>query len=805
MNIIIPLGGKGERFRNKGYRAPKPLINIFDKCMIDYVLDNLSIQESDKVFIIFNKYLEEYNFHGHINANYPFITLIKIDDTRGASETLYRGIKIILDNYDHNRKTMVLDCDTFYTEDILDIFRGCNENTVFYRKNYDIQAMYSYIELNSENDITSIKEKEKISDNANTGAYAFTDINVLHQYCKHVLDNNISFKSEMYTSCVISEMIKQDIKFKGFELKEELVYSLGTPHEVDQFVNTRFAFLFDLDGTLVITDKIYYDVWYEILLNYNIFLDENMFKKYIQGNNDLYVKNNLLRNVSITVPELSAMKDDLFLKNKSKIIVIDGVYDLLLKIKTQGHKICIVTNCNKRVSTEIARMTGIDKYIDFIISNNDCVNGKPNCEPYRKAIERYNISNDRCFIFEDSKSGLISGKGVCPKLLIGIETNYDKSTLTNNGAHTTIKNYLDLDLKNLLLHQTDYISYLKNIIKQHSNLSDIIDITIDGNKLKGGFIADVISFNTITRHGEYSQILKYEVDNDNNLSVMSRQIELYKREYYFYTNISPYVNVKIPKFYHLIANENNDVFGIVLENLFKKGFKLNLNLNIESIDISLKIVDRMALLHSKFWNADLKYKFPELKANNDKIFMPFLHEFIKSRYDIFKQKWHNVLNDFQKQKCDEIYDNFDKIQAGIANNDNLTLIHGDIKSPNIFYDTENNEPYFIDWQHCAIGSGCQDLIFFVIESFDIENTIRIFNLLKEYYYTKLLEYGVKYSYGKYEHDLYCAICYIPFFTSVWFGSTKQDELIDKNFPYFLITKLFNLIEYVSSSGLSGNK
>ena len=51
MNIIIPLGGKGERFSKNGYKQVKPLINIFDKKMIEYVLDNLNISIQDKVFI----------------------------------------------------------------------------------------------------------------------------------------------------------------------------------------------------------------------------------------------------------------------------------------------------------------------------------------------------------------------------------------------------------------------------------------------------------------------------------------------------------------------------------------------------------------------------------------------------------------------------------------------------------------------------------------------------------------------------------------------------------------------------------
>ena len=73
----------------------------------------------------------------------------------------------------------------------------------------------------------------------------------------------------------------------------------------------------------------------------------------------------------------------------------------------------------------------------------------------------------------------------------------------------------------------------------------------------------------------------------------------------------------------------------------------------------------------------------------------------------------------------------------------------------------------------------------------------IFNLTKEYYYKKIIEYGVTdYTIEEYYDDIYNAICYIPFFTSIWFGTVKDDELIDKNFPYFFINKLFYLIEII---------
>jgi hypothetical protein len=87
--------------------------------------------------------------------------------------------------------------------------------------------------------------------------------------------------------------------------------------------------------------------------------------------------------------------------------------------------------------------------------------------------------------------------------------------------------------------------------------------------------------------------------------------------------------------------------------------------------------------------------------------------------------------------CEDVYNNFDKIQENFSLGDNLTFIHGDIKSQNIFYDINNDyEPYFIDWQHCAIGKEVQDLVFFIIESFDMSDIKPTYNLLKQYYYKK---------------------------------------------------------------------
>ena len=797
MNIIIPLGGRGERFSKNGYTIPKPLIPIFEKTMIEYVIDNINFHENDHIFIIYNEILDTFNFVSQLLSKYPFIIFIKISDTKGAVETLSIGINTIMNLYHYHEKTILLDCDTFYTEDIIQIFRDSSFNMVFYTKNIDPKPIYSYIELNKENQITKIREKEKISDNANTGSYAFLNIQELYYYCKHVLENNITFQGEPYTSCVIDKMINDKNIFIGKKLNMKTVFSLGTPTAVQEYIDRTYAFFFDLDGTLVITDNIYYNVWDTILSKYNIQLTEDIFKNYIKGNNDMYVLNSLLFNIPITLKELSEKKDGLFIKYMDQIKIVDGSIEFIKKLQLFGHKVCIVTNCNRKIAEKIIQYIGITNIIDFIISSEDSIYGKPNGEPYLNAMKKYNISNEKCIIFEDSTTGIISGKSVNPRLLIGLETSYSSEELQKYGCDISILNYLNIDFESLFTTDKNNNRYLCSQIQSQLIKYDIKNIILDDIKLKGGFIADVISFKIVTKDDIcHCMILKYENRHENGLSTMAKRLKLYSREYYFYTNISPYIPINIPNFITIVHNDNYETIGIILDNLFEKGYKINLNLNNESIDVSLKIVDRMAKMHSKFWNKDLKTQFPELKYTTDPIFSPFLSNFIRERRNIFENRWKSILTEHQLTLYDKIIEDFPNIQASFSKGSHLTFIHGDIKSPNIFYDM-SNEPYFIDWQHCAIGKGVQDLIFFIIESFDISQIKIVYPILKSYYYKKLLENGiVNYNLEEYESDLYAALCYIPFFTSIWFGSIPQEELIDKNFPFFFINKMFYLMDII---------
>jgi HAD superfamily hydrolase (TIGR01509 family) len=774
MNIIIPMGGLGQRFKDCNYKDPKPMIKIFNKQMILYVLDHLDFSDDDCIFIIVRQGSIDRTI---ITDKYPNINIVQIDGkpTCGAVDTLCAGMSHIK-RLEHKEKTLVLDCDTFYTFNIIDYFRKEErENTVIYTKNYSKDSIYSYISLDENNKIINIEEKVKISDNANTGAYYFKDIYEFWNYARMTL--TISSSRENYTSYVIGRMIKESHDFHGLEIESKYVFNLGTPKQLEYYRDNSPLLLFDLDGTLIHSDDIYYDIWSEILPD----LSREIFDKFIVGNSDQTVVKELFP-ADTPLSDISEKKDLLFIENIHKLRPVDGSLEFLQNMFERGFPMGLVSNCNRNVIEKIIDHFNIRKYFGAIVVGNECARTKPYPDPYMEAMNMFDTKSDRTIIFEDSKSGLLSASSVFPKCIVGVATNYTLKELKDNGANICIENFVNVDINEILAFQNINFETLKRYIYQ--SISDIQNVEFDAEKLKGGFICDVLSLRGVKSGVSNNFVLKLE-KRDNMLAMMATELDLYNREYYFYNNIAQYVPMEVPRCYGIVKDDNFKNVGILMENLYDRNCTINLDLNEQPISTTLNVIDSMAALHSKFWNKPLENAFKGLKKNKD------LCEFVSEKWPAFKIKWSNILTPIQMTRGQYIVDNFKHIQEYLMV-DNLTLCHGDIKSPNIFY-KKDGMPIFIDWQYICHGKGVQDLVFFIIESFEDNKYI---NLLREYYYIKLREYGVtEYKYTDYSRDFEYASYYFPFFVAVWFGTVHEDDLIDKNFPPTFIKRLFNFYSY----------
>lgn len=264
MIVIIPIGGIGQRFKNHGYTKPKALIKVFGKSIISYLIECINMQKIDHIYIPYNKEYTEYNFEETLRKEFPnhrlkFLCLN--ENTRGVAETI--SISLSKSYVADETPILCLDCDNFYTCDIVGQWSG--ENMVFTFKDKSENPIYSYVKETNNHTITEIQEKVKISDHACCGAYGFKSSFLLREFCDKIIQNNQTQKNEFYTSGVVQSMIDEGYVFINNTIERSDYICLGTPLHLKIFYNNYpkknalnncisiepKRICFDLDNTLV--------------------------------------------------------------------------------------------------------------------------------------------------------------------------------------------------------------------------------------------------------------------------------------------------------------------------------------------------------------------------------------------------------------------------------------------------------------------------------------------------------------------------------------------------------------------------
>ena len=215
--------------------------------------------------IIYNKELSQYNFKFLVENTYKNIIKNIIfyeleNQTKGPVETIYLGLEYLktIDTKLMSQKTICIDGDTFYTHDILKLYRNIKDNMVLSFITDYKDPVYSYLLIDNDNYIKDIKEKEKFDNDihiANSGCYGFLSGDILLNYSKKILKTYEL--EEYYTSYIIKTMLKDKEKFKTTILDTSHIHVLGTPIQLRIFSNNnlhmmkKYRFCFDLDYTLL--------------------------------------------------------------------------------------------------------------------------------------------------------------------------------------------------------------------------------------------------------------------------------------------------------------------------------------------------------------------------------------------------------------------------------------------------------------------------------------------------------------------------------------------------------------------------
>jgi len=181
---------------------------------------------------------------------------------------------------------------------------------------------------------------------------------------------------------------------------------------IPSIINNFDLFVFDLDDTLIKTEKYHYEAWINTLKKYkspDFFISTELFFSKFHSIKQDSIKTYLIDELKINnIETLINYKNNIYLeilnKNEDNIILINGAEDLIKNIIKYKKKFVIVSNSLKSNIDFFIELFPILKYSSKNYYREIIINKKPNPECYLRVIEDF--PNLKAIGFEDSITGI---------------------------------------------------------------------------------------------------------------------------------------------------------------------------------------------------------------------------------------------------------------------------------------------------------------------------------------------------------------------------------------------------------------
>jgi NDP-sugar pyrophosphorylase family protein len=237
LNIVIPMAGRGSRFKDAGYVFPKPLIDVKGKPMIEIVIKNLKPKCDHRfVFICQREHVEKYDLYNILkNATGGNFEIVQIDGiTEGAACTVLAGIQYI----NNNDELLIANSDQFIDFDINEFLAEAREGA----KDGLIMTFeashpkWSYARVDSNGMVLETAEKKVISPNATVGIYWYRRGKDFVEAAQSMIKKNVRSNNEFYVCPTYNEMILVGKKTYIYPIDVEKMHGLGTPEDLETFI-----------------------------------------------------------------------------------------------------------------------------------------------------------------------------------------------------------------------------------------------------------------------------------------------------------------------------------------------------------------------------------------------------------------------------------------------------------------------------------------------------------------------------------------------------------------------------------------
>ena len=169
------------------------------------------------------------------------------------------------------------------------------------------------------------------------------------------------------------------------------------------------AVLFDMDGVIFDTERIYLEEWIEIFNKYGYKMTKEIYLP-CMGTGRVHIKKRFkeIFGQDLPIEQMYIEKDAMLSEavSNGKIPIKMGAIEILDFLRDNNIKIALATSARKeRLLMQLDSAKIKDKF-DALVCRDDVKNLKPDPEIFLQAAERLNVKPEECIVIEDSEAGI---------------------------------------------------------------------------------------------------------------------------------------------------------------------------------------------------------------------------------------------------------------------------------------------------------------------------------------------------------------------------------------------------------------
>ena len=238
INIVIPMAGEGSRFKDAGYKKPKPFID--GKPMIIRVLDNLNCENARFIMIVREDHLDEEKEIMNEIENSRNVVFHPISHlTEGAACTVLHARQYI----NNEDPLIIANSDQVVDIRLQEYVDACLnhdiDGLIMTFTDHEKNKKWSFAKVDSKGLVTAVREKEPISDKATVGIYMFKRGLTYIDAAIDMIVMNERVNNEFYVAPVFNYAIKNGSRIGVYDIQFSSMHGLGTPEDLDKYISWR--------------------------------------------------------------------------------------------------------------------------------------------------------------------------------------------------------------------------------------------------------------------------------------------------------------------------------------------------------------------------------------------------------------------------------------------------------------------------------------------------------------------------------------------------------------------------------------